>query len=63
MIALLPTWGYLRHALPRIVEGPSSITAVAETMQQSDVEARRVERAERERYEDTPSRRPEPPRG
>jgi type III secretion protein SpaR/YscT/HrcT len=47
MIALLPTWNYLQdHAIPSIVEGPTSITAVAEMMQESDVEARRTEAAE-----------------
>jgi type III secretory pathway component EscT len=48
MIAILPIWNYLGdHALPRIVTGDTSITAVAETMQASDLEARKLERAER----------------
>lgn len=56
MIALLPTWGYLRdHAIPSIVNGDSSITAVAEMMQESDVEARRTEAAEQADDEDTPA--------
>ena len=45
MIALLPTWNYVRdNALPRITTGNHSITAVAEKMQASDVEAKRLER-------------------
>ncbi|MCW2922575.1 MAG: flagellar biosynthetic protein FliR/type secretion protein SpaR/YscT/HrcT [Thermoleophilia bacterium] len=45
MIALLPTWNYVRdHALPRITTGEHSITAIAEKMQASDVEAKRADR-------------------
>ncbi len=48
MIALLPTWNYVRdHALPRITTGEHSITAVAEKMQASDVKAKQLERKER----------------
>ncbi|MCB0879716.1 MAG: flagellar biosynthetic protein FliR [Thermoleophilia bacterium] len=47
MIALLPTWNYLRdHAIPTITNGDHSITAVAEKMQASDTEARVVQRQE-----------------
>ncbi len=47
MIAILPTWNYMRdHALPRITHGDTSITAIAEKMQESDVEARRGAREE-----------------
>ena len=45
MIALLPTWNYVRdHALPRITTGEHSITAIAEKMQESDVHAKRADR-------------------
>ena len=45
MIALLPTWNYVRdHALPRITTGEHSITALAEMMQESDTEAKRAAR-------------------
>ncbi len=45
MLALLPTWNYLRdHALPQITHGKHSITAIAEMMHESDVDARRVKR-------------------
>lgn len=56
MIALLPTWNYLRdHAIPRICsegsaieycqeEGDNSIARMAAIMQASDVEAKRLER-------------------
>lgn len=48
MIALLPTWNYVRdHALPRITTGEHSITAIAEKMQASDVEAKRLEREQK----------------
>lgn len=58
MLALLPTWNYLRdHAIPRMVTGEGSITAVAEMMQESDAEAKRVDRAEREDRERTPEER------
>ena len=54
MIALLPTWNYLSdHALPRIVSGPTSITAVAEQMHCSDVAAKRLERGGERSEEDT----------
>jgi type III secretion protein SpaR/YscT/HrcT len=47
MIALLPTWNYLRdHALPSITSGDSSITAFAEKMQDSSAAAERIERRE-----------------
>jgi hypothetical protein len=47
MIALLPTWNYLRdHALPSITNGDSSITAFAEKMQDSSAEAERLDRRE-----------------
>lgn len=60
MIALLPTWNYLRdHAIPRMAVGEGSITAMAERMQESDVEAKRVARAEREDREPTPEERGE----
>jgi flagellar biosynthesis protein FliR len=58
MIALLPTWNYMRdHAIPRVVTGENSITAIAEKMQASDVEARRAERAELLGLEPTPAKR------
>ena len=47
MIALLPTWNYLRDdAIPRVVRGESSITAVAEKMKASSDGAKRAEREE-----------------
>ena len=45
MIALLPTWNYVRdHALPRMNTGERSITTLAEKMQESDVKAKREQR-------------------
>ncbi|MCW2962307.1 MAG: flagellar biosynthetic protein FliR/type secretion protein SpaR/YscT/HrcT [Thermoleophilia bacterium] len=46
MVALLPTWGYLRdHAIPSIVDGDRSISTLAEKMHESDVDAKRIARA------------------
>lgn len=54
MIALIPTWNYLsQNAIPRIVDGDYSITAIAQTMQRSDVEANRTKHAEQKGTEDT----------
>ena len=45
MIALIPTWNYVRdHALPRFAEGQGSIPTMARTMQCANVEAQRVEK-------------------
>ncbi|MCW2950269.1 MAG: flagellar biosynthetic protein FliR/type secretion protein SpaR/YscT/HrcT [Thermoleophilia bacterium] len=44
MMALLPTWNYISdHALPRIVDGPNSITSIAQKMHDSDREAKVVD--------------------
>ena len=44
MIALLPIWNYVEdHALPRIVSGENSITAVATKMRDSDRMAKQVQ--------------------
>ena len=66
MIALLPTWNYLRdHAIPRICssesaivakcdhEGSNSLSKLARKMQASDVSAQRAKREDAARQHDT----------